>query len=59
MFNKLTRFYSPVEGFKGTVVNRELSSFHGGSIEITLTVPLIRGKDNFFLPGSGICFISS
>ena len=26
--------------FKGTVVNRALLSFHGGSLEITLTVPL-------------------
>ena len=25
---------------KGTVVNRTLSSLHGGSLEITLTVPL-------------------
>ena len=26
--------------FKGTVVNRTLPSLHGGSFEITLTVPL-------------------
>ena len=26
--------------FKGTVVNRKLSTLHGGSLEITLTVPL-------------------
>ena len=26
--------------FKGTVVNRALSSLHGGSLEFTLTVPL-------------------
>ena len=25
--------------FKGTVVNRALASLHGGSLEITLTVP--------------------
>ena len=30
----------PEIGFKGTVVNRVLSSFHGGLIEITLTQPL-------------------
>ncbi len=29
-----------VKGFKGTIVNRALSSLHGGSREITLTVPL-------------------
>ena len=28
------------KAFKGTVVNRELLSLHGGSLEITLTVPL-------------------
>ena len=28
-------------GFKGTVVNRALLSLHGGSLEITLTVPLM------------------
>ena len=28
------------KGFKGSVVNRALSSLHGGSLEITLTVPL-------------------
>ena len=27
--------------YKGTVVNRALPSLHGGSLEITLTVPLI------------------
>ena len=26
--------------FKGTVVNRAVPSFHGGPLEITLTVPL-------------------
>ena len=29
------------DGFKGTVVNRALPPLHGGSFEITLTVPLI------------------
>ena len=29
------------KAFKGTFVNRALSSLHGGSLEITLTVPLI------------------
>ena len=28
------------EAFKGTVVNRTMSSLHGGSLEITLTVPI-------------------
>ena len=28
------------EGFKGTILNRALPSLHGGSLEITLTVPL-------------------
>ena len=28
------------KGFKGTVVNRTLSSLHGGSLDIMLTVPL-------------------
>ena len=27
------------KAFKGTVVNRELPFFHGGSLEITLTAP--------------------
>ena len=29
------------KAFKGTVVNKALPSLHGGSLEITLTVPLI------------------
>ena len=29
-----------LRGFKGTVVNRSLSSLHGGSLGITLIVPL-------------------
>ena len=33
--------HRPDKAFKGTVVNRELSSLHGGSLEITITVPLI------------------
>jgi len=32
----LPRYWSD-KGFKGTVVNREFSSLHGGSSEITLT----------------------
>ena len=28
------------KAFKGTVVNRELPFFHGGSLEIKLTAPL-------------------
>ena len=28
------------KAFKGTVVNRALPSLHGGSLKITLTVPL-------------------
>ena len=30
------------KGFKGTVVNRALPSLHKGSLEITLTVPLMQ-----------------
>ena len=33
------------QGFNGTVVNRALPSFHGGSLEITLTVPLVPEKN--------------
>jgi len=29
-----------LQGFNGTVVNRALPSLHGGSLEITLTIPL-------------------
>ena len=29
------------KAFKGTVVNRALPSLHGGSLEITLTVPFM------------------
>ena len=32
--------YCSGNGFKGTVVNRELPSLYGGSLEFTLTVPL-------------------
>ena len=31
----------PDKGFKGTVRNRALTSLHGGSLEITLTFPLM------------------
>ena len=34
-------YYLYRKSFKGTVVNRALSSLHGGSLEITFTVPLI------------------
>ena len=33
--------------FKCTVVNRALSSLHGGSLEITLTVPLKHDKSRW------------
>ena len=32
--------FDQIKCFKGTVVNRTLTSLHGGSLEITLTVPL-------------------
>ena len=35
--------YGSAYGSKGTVVNRALSSLHGGSRKNTLTVPLILG----------------
>ena len=35
-----TRYWSD-KGFRGTFVNSALSSLHGGSLEIKLTVPLI------------------
>ena len=37
--------------FKGTVGNRKLPSLHGGSFEITLTVPL---KNDLFVANSNI-----
>ena len=33
-----------VKAFKGTFINQALPSFHGGSIEITLTDPLNQWK---------------
>ena len=33
-------FWAGFKDFKGSVANRALSSLHGGSLEITLTVPL-------------------
>ena len=44
------------QGFKGTVVNRTLSSLLGGSLEITLTVPLktiflLHNKEKIFREG--------
>ena len=42
------RALSMKKGFKGTVVNRALPSLHGGSLEITLTVPLsLKPNDNW------------
>ena len=40
--NSLKKKWYLVHTFKGTVVNRALSSLHGGPLEITLTVFLIR-----------------
>ena len=34
------KIFDQIKDFKGTVVNRTLPSLHGGSLEITLTVPL-------------------
>ena len=34
------------KGFKGTVVNWAMSSLHGGSLEISLTIPLTKLKEN-------------
>ena len=39
--------------FKGTVVNHALISLHGGSFEITLTVPLSQFKKNERESGEG------
>ena len=38
------------KAFKGTVVNRALPSLHGGSLEITLTVPLKSRTHSLYLP---------
>ena len=38
--------YWSVKYFKGTVVNREMPSLHGGSLEITLSVPLMSLKSS-------------
>jgi len=37
--------------FKGTIVNRVFSSLHGGSLEITLTVPLDQIKNEADIHG--------
>ena len=37
---KNNRIFHMDSGFKGTVVNRAFLSLNGGSLEITLTVPL-------------------
>ena len=42
--NPHTNTYLTDEGFEGTVVNQALSSLHGESHEITLTVPLKRNE---------------
>jgi len=36
--------YAFISPFKGTVANLALSSWHGGTLEIGLTVPLKLGK---------------
>lgn len=36
--------YALISPFKGTVANLALSSWHGGTLEIGLTVPLKVGK---------------
>jgi len=40
-------YYLTDKGFKGTVVNWALPALHRRSFEITLTVPLRGGKENF------------
>ena len=37
--------YWLTEGLKGTVVNSAFTSLHGGSLDITLTVPLREAKE--------------
>ena len=40
--NGTLKAFDQVKGLKGTVVNQTLLSVHGGSLEITLTVPLLK-----------------
>jgi len=40
--------------FRGTVVNRVLSSFHGDSLEIMLTVILMTGDVKVYIGGGGL-----
>ena len=40
VFNYFCHFTLVDKPFKGTIVNQALSSLHGVSLEITLTVPL-------------------
>ena len=52
-FQYVRRVYTTAINFPsistlGTVVNRALPSLHGGSLEITLTVPLGNVKSRFF-----------
>ena len=38
--DKIYNHTSSDKAYQGTFVNQELTSLHGGSLEITLTVPL-------------------
>ena len=50
---RLPQIWSVELVFKGTVVNHALISLHGGSFEITLTVPLSQFKKNERESGEG------
>jgi len=47
--NKLNKQKQSVKDFKGIDVNRALISLHGGSLEITLSVPLTVIPSDSFL----------
>ena len=48
--NTLISFMTTDKVFKGTVTNQALPYLHGGSLEITLTVPLNRLKEKIDTP---------
>ena len=48
--------FSSNKSFKGTVVNRTLPSLHGGSLQITFTVPLVQSLQ--YIPLQSLQYIS-